>query len=170
MTSHVSTSPTPQAAPLTWTLRGHYTLATWFGCGFSPWAPGTAGSLGTVPLCLLLAHLGLPWVNALLIVTLSVTGAYSAHQVALHRNDEDPGLVVIDEVAGVLIALSCVMFASWPFQVLAWGLFRVLDITKPGPIATLEHTKPIGIGIMLDDLLAGLLAGALAFGAAWLWA
>lgn len=157
-------------ASLSWPLRFHYVVATWFGCGFSPIAPGTAGSLGTIPLCLALSHLGMPWVNVALICALSATGAWSAHAVARHRNDEDPGLVVIDEVAGVLIAFTFVMYSSWPFQVLAWGLFRVLDITKPGPIGTLEHTKPTGLGIMLDDLLAGFVAGCVAYGAALVWA
>lgn len=162
-------SPLPSRLPMTPLLRFHYVVATWFGCGFFPIAPGTAGSLGTIPLCLALSHLGLPWLNVVLIVLLSSCGVWSAHQVALHRNDEDPSLVVIDEVAGVLIALTCVMFADWPFQVFAWVLFRVLDITKPGLIGTLEHTKPIGLGIMLDDLLAGLVAGGVAFAASWAW-
>ncbi len=162
-------SHAPPLSPMSPLLRFHYVLATWFGCGFAPIAPGTAGSLGTIPLCLILSHLGMPWINVVLIVLLSAGGAWSAHQVARHRNDEDPGLVVIDEVAGVLIAFTFVMFEAWPFQVFAWVLFRVLDITKPGPIGTLEHTKPIGLGIMLDDLLAGLVAGGVAFAASWLW-
>lgn len=162
-------SPVVPRAPLSWALRLHYLLATWFGLGFSPVAPGTVGSLGTVPLCLALSHLDMFEVNVALIVALSATGAWSAHAVARHRNDEDPGLVVIDEVAGVLIAFTFVMHSGWPFQLLAWGLFRVLDITKPGPIGTLEHTKPTGLGIMLDDLLAGVVAGCLAYAAALVW-
>lgn len=157
-------------ARLTLALRVHYVLATWFGCGYSPIAPGTAGSLGVLPLCWALSHVGSVAVNCGVIVVASVWGAYSAHRVALHRDDEDPGLVVIDEVAGVLIALTFTMFCAWPFQVLAWVLFRVLDITKPGPIGTLEHTKPIGLGIMLDDLLAGVVAGAVAWAVAGAWA
>jgi phosphatidylglycerophosphatase A len=151
-------------------LRGHYTLATWFGCGFSKIAPGTVGSLGAVPLLWALSHWQSVWLNLAFIVVLSASGAWSAHAVATHRGDDDPGLVVIDEVAGVLIAFTCVLFADYRFQILAWVLFRFFDITKPGPIATLEHTKPIGVGIMLDDLLAGLVAGALAFGASLIWA
>lgn len=151
-------------------LRAHYTLATWFGCGLSKFAPGTVGSLGAVPLIWALSHWQLVWLNVLLIAVLSIGGAWSAHIVAKHRGDDDPSLVVIDEVAGVLIASTCVMFADYRFQILAWVLFRVFDITKPGPIRTLEHTKPVGLGIMLDDLLAGLVAGALAFGATWIGA
>ena len=82
-------------------LRGHYLLATWFGCGLSKIAPGTVGSLGAVPLLWALFHWQLLWLNLALIVVLSVAGAWSAHAVARHRDEEDPGLVVIDEVAGV---------------------------------------------------------------------
>lgn len=151
---------------MTLAVRAHYAFATWFGCGFAPLAPGTVGSLGAVPLFWLVSHADSLWVNLVAIVLTSVAGAWSAHVVARHRSDDDPGLVVIDEVAGVLIALTAVQSYGWQYQALAWGLFRLFDITKPGPIRTLEHTRPIGVGIMLDDLLAGLLAGAVAFGAA----
>lgn len=162
----VQAPPTPPSGPVSVALRAHYALATWFGCGFSKIAPGTVGSLGAVPLLWALAQAQLLWLNVALIVVLSTVGAWSAHAVARHRNDEDPGLVVIDEVAGVLIAFTWVQSADYRFQLLAWVLFRFFDITKPGPIRTLEHTKPIGVGIMLDDLLAGLVAGVLAFCAA----
>lgn len=154
--------------PMTPGVRAHYAFATWFGCGFSRLAPGTVGSLGAVPLFWLVAQAHSLWVNLAAIVMTSVTGAWSAHVVAQHRSDDDPGLVVVDEVAGVLIALTWVQSFGWQYQALAWGLFRLFDITKPGPIRTLEHTKPIGVGIMLDDLLAGLVAGVLAFGVAQL--
>lgn len=166
MTEPAAEPPERAYQRLTPATRAHYVFATWFGCGFSPVAPGTVGSLGAVPLFWFLSHLNLVWVNIVAIVAASLAGAWSAQVVAQHRSDDDPGLVVIDEVAGVLIALTWVQSLGWQYQALAWGLFRLLDITKPGPIRTLEHTKPIGVGIMLDDLLAGLLAGGLAFGAA----
>lgn len=153
-------------APMSFTLWAHYALATWFGCGWSKIAPGTVGSLGAIPLLWVLSRAQSVWLNVALIVLLSVLGARSAHVVAKHRGDDDPGLVVIDEVAGVLIAFTWVQSADYRFQVAAWVLFRLFDITKPGPIATLEHTKPTGVGIMLDDLLAGLVAGVLAYSAA----
>lgn len=152
--------------PLTWPMRCHFALATWFGCGLSRLAPGTVGSLGALPLVWGLLQIQNVWLNVSLIVALSAAGAWSAHAVATHLGDEDPSLVVIDEVAGVLIASTWVMFADYRFQILAWVLFRFFDITKPGPIRTLEHTKPIGLGIMLDDLLAGLVAGLVAYSAA----
>ena len=68
--------------------------------------------------------------------------------------------VVVDEVAGTLIAMAMVRdFGPW-VGALALVLFRVLDITKPGPIGRAEHAEPPGLGIMLDDLIAGACAGA----------
>lgn len=157
-----STATSVQPRPIKGWLAVHYSIATWFGCGFAPFAPGTFGALGAVPLVLLLQFVNC-WSLALaVLVAVSISGARSAHVVAVHRQDDDPSLVVVDEVAGVLTAWLCVSHCSIGIQVLAWVLFRVFDITKPGPIATLEHTRPIGVGIMLDDLLAGLVAGLLA--------
>lgn len=162
-------SSSPSASNLVPPISGwlwyHYALATWFCCGFAPFAPGTVGALGAVPVLV-----GLHWLDSTLasfgvLAILCAAGARSAHVVALHRQDDDPSLVVVDEVAGVLVAWLWVSHGPIWVQVLAWLLFRLFDITKPGPIATLEHTRPIGVGIMLDDLLAGLLAGLLARGA-----
>jgi phosphatidylglycerophosphatase A len=69
---------------------------------------------------------------------------------------------VIDEVVGTLIALGLVRTRSLGARLVAFALFRVLDITKPGPIARAEHARPPGLGIMLDDVLAGMVAGLLA--------
>lgn len=143
-------------------LWTHYCLATWFGVGFAPFAPGTMGALAALPLFWLLAYVSSWPVTVAVITVLTVAGGVSGHAVAGHRGDEDPALVVIDEVVGVLIALAFVMHAPLGFQALAWVLFRVFDITKPGIIRRLEHTRPIGVGIMLDDVCAGLLAGVLA--------
>ncbi len=165
-----SGSPTPNTtAPPTGWVKFHYVVATWFGCGFAPFAPGTVGALGAVPLLLALHWLNSTLLSVLALFMLCIGGARSAHVVALHRQDDDPGLVVVDEVAGVLLAWLCVNQCSLWIQALAWVLFRVFDITKPGPIATLEHTRPLGVGIMLDDLLAGLLAGLLALGVHFGW-
>jgi phosphatidylglycerophosphatase A len=162
MTSSPNSSTNPTTAPLKGWLLFHYAVATWFGCGFAPFAPGTFGSLGAIPLVLVLGWLDNTPISIGVLLLLCVGGARSAHVVAQHRHDDDPGLVVVDEVAGVLVAWLFVAHGPLWIQTLAWLLFRLFDITKPGPIATLEHTRPIGVGIMLDDLLAGLLAGALA--------
>jgi phosphatidylglycerophosphatase A len=133
-------------------------VATWFGCGLSPLAPGTVGTLGTIPLYALLRATTAPvyWASVALVTGL---GTWAAQRVAESRGDKDPQRVVIDEVAGVLIAAGFVRERELGWQVLAFVGFRVFDIWKPGPIRRAEHLPPIGFGIMADDLLAGLVAG-----------
>ncbi|MET0413326.1 MAG: phosphatidylglycerophosphatase A [Polyangiaceae bacterium] len=137
-------------------------VATWFGCGLSPVAPGTVGSLGTLPLFFLLRGAAAPiyW-GVVLLVT--VLGIWSSQVVAETRGDKDPQRVVIDEVAGVLIALGWVRERQLVWLLLALALFRLLDIYKPGLIRPAERLPPIGLGIMADDLLAGLVAGLISF-------
>jgi phosphatidylglycerophosphatase A len=139
-------------------------IATWFGCGLSPKAPGTVGSLGAVPLHFALAALG-PLPHAAAILALSLAGIWASNEVAKAEGIEDPQTVVIDEVAGTLIAMGMVSGSSIGVRVLALALFRVLDITKPGPIDSVQRLSPPGLGIMADDLLAGLAAGAMAYSA-----
>jgi phosphatidylglycerophosphatase A len=86
---------------------------------------------------------------------------WAAQRYALDSGEDDPQRVVIDEVAGTVIAMGMVRAAPFAVQCAALVAFRVLDIWKPGPIRRLEHVQPLGAGIMLDDLLAGVLAGAL---------
>lgn len=76
---------------------------------------------------------------------------------------EDPQKVVIDEVCGTLIAMGMVSGAGLGLRLLALGLFRGLDILKPGPIDSVQRLQPAGVGIMADDLLAGVVAGAMAY-------
>jgi phosphatidylglycerophosphatase A len=142
-----------------------YLLATWFGLGYSRYAPGTLGSLGALPLYFILQFTG-AGVYALVTLGLTGLGFVAAERVARHEQNQDPGLVVIDEVAGTLIALGLVRGGPLWLLALAFLLFRLLDITKPWPIHRLEHVPPAGVGIMLDDLLAGVLAGALSWGVA----
>lgn len=139
-------------------------LATWFGCGLSPKAPGTVGSLGAVPLHVLLSQLG-PVPHIAAILGLSVLGTWASNVVARAEGIEDPQKVVIDEVCGTLIAMGMVHHAGWGLRLLALGLFRVFDIVKPGPIDTVQRLQPPGLGIMADDLLAGIAAGAMAYSA-----
>lgn len=133
-------------------------VATWFGCGLSPVAPGTVGSLGTIPLFWLLrgSPAAVYWGSVLL---LTLLGTWAAQRVAESRGDKDPQRVVVDEVVGSLIALGCVRHQGLGWLLAAFVGFRLFDIFKPGPIRRAEHLPPIGFGIMADDLLAGLAAG-----------
>jgi phosphatidylglycerophosphatase A len=138
-------------------------LATWFGCGLSPRAPGTVGSIGAVPLHLLLSQT--PWgVHVAAVLLVAAVGVWASQVYAVERGEKDPQRVVVDEVAGTVIAMGLVRSAPWFVQLAALVGFRVLDIWKPGPIRRVERIEPVGAGIMCDDLLAGVLAGA----AVWL--
>lgn len=142
------------------TLRKHL-LAHWFGCGLSPKAPGTVGTLGALPIHWLCLKLSI-FPHALVVVALTMLGFVAAGAASKDWQDEDPSAVVIDEVAGMLIAGWFVRGQSWVALASAFALFRLLDITKPGLIDKAQHVGPPGVSIMLDDVLAGLGAGILA--------
>lgn len=143
--------------------RTAFVLGTWFGCGESPKAPGTVGALGAVPLHFLLCR-ATPAVHLAAIVVVTAVGTWAAERVAAVLGKKDPQRVVIDEVAGVLIAMGFVRGGSFWAAAAAFALFRFFDITKLGPIGWAEHAKPVGFGIMADDLVAGLAAGVVASG------
>src|SRR5689334_1568111 len=133
-----------------------YQVASFFGCGRAPVTPGSAGSLAAVllgwPLLLLPV-----WVLLLAIAGATVAGFWAIH--ASHAED-DPGWVVIDEVAGQWIALLGLAQPSVPGLIAAFLLFRLLDITKLGPIGWAERL-PGAAGVMMDDLLAGAATAAI---------
>lgn len=138
-------------------------LATWFGCGRFPVAPGTVGSLGALPLHFGLRALG-PVPHALATVAITIAGVWAAQRVAEASGDEDPSSVVIDEVAGTLIALGLAAPGGLLAQGVAFVAFRAFDIAKPGIIDDVQRLKPWGLGIMADDVLAGVAAGVVARG------
>jgi phosphatidylglycerophosphatase A len=141
--------------------RSAEVVATWFGCGLSPIAPGTVGSIGTVPLHLLLRSLGpVPYWTGTALITL--LGVWAAERVAQQSGEKDPQRVVIDEVAGTLIAMGLVNGRSLAVRLAALLLFRAFDVVKPGPIDSVQRLEPAGLGIMADDVLAGLAAGLMA--------
>jgi phosphatidylglycerophosphatase A len=133
-------------------------VATWFGVGRAPIAPGTAGTLAAVPLYLLAWWSGRPAVLLVLTVAVACVGLLAGGAVARARNVADPPEVVIDEVAGYLLTCWFGPF-GWRTAAVAFVLFRVFDVTKPWPICNLESLRE-GWGVMADDLGAGLAAGA----------
>lgn len=135
------------------------TLATWFGCGLVPRAPGTAGSLGALPVYFLAFRLGGVWAVVGAAVLATLVGLWASDVVARETKLKDPQIVVIDEVAGMLISLipATPHFAT---VAVAFVAFRVLDSTKPWPIAPLERF-PGGVGIMMDDVGAGVVSALL---------
>jgi phosphatidylglycerophosphatase A len=95
------------------------------------------------------------------VVAVTAAGIWASDRMAKSLSDDDPSCVVIDEVAGALLALGLVRGRGWRSELVALLLFRALDIWKPGPIKLSERARPPGLGIMLDDLVAGGLAGVI---------
>ena len=137
-------------------------FATWFGTGLSPRAPGTVGTLATVPVHFALVLLP-AWLHLCLIGAVIGLGIFCADRVARAHGVKDPQFVVVDESAGVLLALFLVRDAGLVALAAGIVLFRLFDIVKPWPIGALENLRPAGLGIMADDIAAGLVAGILVF-------
>jgi phosphatidylglycerophosphatase A len=142
--------------------RWAWVLATWFGAGRMKPGPGTYASVAAVLLWLGAAHLfhlqplALAIATAVAALLIILIGIPASTIVARESGRQDPGFVVVDEVAGQWIALIAIR-PDWQHAAFALVLFRLFDIWKPWPIRKLE-ALPEGTGIMLDDVAAGLLA------------
>jgi phosphatidylglycerophosphatase A len=136
-------------------------LGTWFGCGYWPKGPGTAGSIGALLVAWPLAvSLQLPtWAFATLAMVFTGPAIWSAGKTAEITGRKDPQIVVVDEVVGQWVALAGAARWDWQHVLAALLLFRLFDITKPWPVRQLE-ALPGGVGIVMDDLAAGAYAAA----------
>ncbi len=142
-----------------WTDRLANVLALWFGCGLVPRAPGTAGTIGALPLYLLVLPHGLGAVAAAAFVV-TVIGIWASARVVRRTGLKDPQIVCIDEVAGVLVTwLGAKPGLAWTLG--GFVLFRVLDTLKPWPASWAERRLPGGWGVVLDDVAAGAWGAAL---------
>jgi len=130
-------------------------IATAGGAGYAPVAPGTAGSAVGFVIYLLTRHWPASWQIALL-AGITIVGVWACHEAARHFGRKDPGQAVIDEVAGQLVTLYFTG-AGLPAAVFGFLVFRALDIVKPWPARSFERL-PGGIGIMADDVMAGIYA------------
>ena len=139
----------------------HILIATTFGAGFSPLAPGTAGAMvGCVFLWLFhqmqwFSTFPNPLTFVVLIIVVALIGIYATNKLEKEWG-EDPSKVVIDELIGIWITMILVPF-SWLNLLLAFGLFRFFDIAKPLGVKKMEQFKG-GLGVMADDVLAGIYA------------
>lgn len=139
----------------------HILIATTFGAGFSPFAPGTAGAI--VGCAFLWGFNELqyfptfpnPLLFVVLILVVALLGIYATNKLEQEWG-KDPSKVVIDELVGVWIAMVFVPF-TWLNLLLAFGLFRFFDIAKPLGVRKMEQLKG-GVGVMADDVLAGIYA------------
>ena len=135
--------------------------------GFFPIAPGTAGSAAGVAVYLILRRMGgLPYFELPLVAALFALGVWLGATTEKALGSIDPGPVVIDEVMGMLLTLALVP-VNWMGIVLAFVIFRALDVMKPFPANRLEHL-PGGLGMMADDAMAAVYANLLVHAASHL--
>lgn len=146
-------------------------IGTGFGSGFSPFAPGTAGALLAsiiwIALYFLLPFTVLLWATAALVILFTFAGIWAANRLEPYWG-EDPSRIVVDEMVGVWIPLLAVPDNDrwfW-YVVAAFCLFRVFDIAKPLGIRRMESLKG-GVGVMMDDILAGIYSLILLAGVRW---
>jgi len=141
-------------------------LATWFGAGLFPVAQGTAGTVAAVPLVLITAHAGMV-ARGLILFILTAAAVFVSGRAQDLIGTPDPPAVVIDEAAGFVTAVFFLP-PGGTYLLLGFVLFRFFDILKPWPIKRVERLGG-GFGIVMDDLLAGLYASAVAAVIVFLW-
>jgi len=134
-------------------------LAFGFGSGLAKKAPGTCGTIAAIPVYYLLAQASFT-IYSLLTIIATIAGVWFCDVAAKKLDEHDFGGIVWDEVAGYLITMWFVPF-SWQALLIGFVLFRFFDILKPWPIKWIDKQVHGGLGIMLDDVLAGVFAGIL---------
>ncbi|AIN47526.1 phosphatidylglycerophosphatase A [Candidatus Palibaumannia cicadellinicola] len=136
-------------------------LATGFGSGMFYWMPGTVGSLVAILLWFLLLSF-LPWPLDLLVVILSIfLGIYVCHHTACDIGVHDHSCIVWDEFIGMWLTLIALPRNDWRWVITGFLLFRFLDIWKPWPISWLDRKVQGGIGIIIDDVVASMIAAGI---------
>ncbi len=152
----MNASRRPSRIPASLMKRPVMWLATGFGAGLSPVAPGTAGSL--VGVLFYMAMAGLPLLLYLaLVLVLAVIGVWVCDRAGKALAVTDHPGIVWDEIVGLLITMAATP-PSWQGVVSGFALFRLFDILKPWPVARIDRRVKGGLGVMLDDVMAGLYA------------
>jgi phosphatidylglycerophosphatase A len=135
-------------------------IASMFGIGYFPFASGTVASLAAMPFAVFMLLYG----GGILLATASLIafalGVWACGDHVRATGREDPSECVIDEVAGQWLACAFAS-VSLPSLALAFFLFRLFDIWKPWPVGWADRERPGGLGVMADDMIAGLMAGVL---------
>ena len=142
-----------------WLQRAAVRIATVGPCGHVPAAPGTVGSVAGLMLFWAVRASGSPAVEWAVLLAVTAIGVVAASRAESAYRRRDPGLIVIDEVAGMLLTLAAVPVGFWGAMV-GFFAFRLFDVVKPFPARRAERL-PGGWGVMADDLVAGLYAQAL---------
>ncbi len=144
-------SPSPRARPPLWVTL----VATAGGAGFVPVAPGHSGTLVALGLAWALSHVG-PWAFGLALFVVLAVGTIAAEAWGAATGVPDDQRIVVDEVAGYFATLMFVP-RTLPNLVVGFFVFRTLDVWKPGPIRRVDERVGGGIGVMVDDVVAGVI-------------
>lgn len=149
-------TPTPEPNPRPNLAHPGVLLATWFGAGYLPKAPGTWGSLGALPFAWLIVDRGGLWALGAAVVIVFFVGIWASKDFMTRTETHDPGAIVIDEVAGMWIVLLAAPLDPLAYAI-GFALFRLFDVAKPWPISWADRAIGGAWGVMADDILAGLL-------------
>ncbi len=141
-------------------LKNHSAMfvATGGYVGKIPLAPGTFGSLVGIPIVFMNSRMSLLMASTVTLVVI-LGAVWAAHHAEQHLNAKDPGCIVIDEIAGMCVALLGIPL-TWTTGVAGFFLFRLFDIIKPPPARQLEKKLQGGWGVVMDDVAAGIMTNA----------
>lgn len=142
-------------------------LATWFGSGKIHPAPGTWGTLAAYPFAFPIAWYAGWWGLLLAALIVFLIGLWASERYSQELGVDDPGEIVIDEVAALWVTLAPLCL-DWRLWVIAFFAFRAADIAKPWPASWCDRRLHGGLGIMTDDIFAALYAAAFTGLAGWL--
>ncbi|CAB0151575.1 Phosphatidylglycerophosphatase A [Pseudidiomarina piscicola] len=159
MTTSAKATTRPTKVKVKQLLHPVHFLSLGFGSGLAPKAPGTFGTLAAIPIVLLLQDVS-PWLYLLIAGLVSGAGIVLCRMTADALGVHDHPAIVLDEIAGYLLAMS-LLPATLLNLSLAFVLFRFFDIVKPGPIGWCDKHLHGGLGIMADDILAGIVSAGL---------
>ncbi|MEZ2586730.1 phosphatidylglycerophosphatase A [Kluyvera intermedia] len=137
-------------------------LATGFGSGLSPIMPGTMGSLASIPFWYLLTFLPLQ-VYSLVVMFGICIGVYICRRTARDMGTHDHGSIVWDEFIGMWITLMAIPVISWQWVLAGFVVFRIFDMWKPWPIRWFDRNIHGGMGIMVDDIIAGVISAGILY-------
>lgn len=137
--------------PLTW-------IATWFGLGFLKPGPGTWGTIGALPFAIIILIFAGKFALAMASILIFAIGIKASESFSNMTHTHDNSMIVIDEVVGMFITMLFIPLTPL-YILLAFILFRAFDITKPWPIGWLDKRVKSALGVMIDDVLAGFMAG-----------
>ncbi len=140
-------------------------IATFFYSGYLKPASGTWGTLASLPLCLVVTYQFGLWGIVIGASLLFTTGLWASHQYEIETGEHDSSRIVIDEAAGMMIAcIPLTVSFDWITIVVCFALFRLFDAVKKGPVGWLDNNINGALGVMIDDIAAGLMTAIIVLG------